>query len=104
MATVMTVTGPIEPSQLGVIYAHEHLLGGPPEMLTRRQVCPQLPRRLKIHLKPISGEGNAVIALGPCACDIAIKDIAAHQFNVSLPGVTKATSAASIDGNNISCF
>lgn len=30
MATVMTVTGPIEPSQLGVTYAHEHLLGGPP--------------------------------------------------------------------------
>ncbi len=30
MATVMTVTGSIEPSQLGVTYAHEHLLGGPP--------------------------------------------------------------------------
>jgi predicted metal-dependent phosphotriesterase family hydrolase len=30
MATVMTVTGPIAPSQLGVTYAHEHLLGGPP--------------------------------------------------------------------------
>jgi 5-phospho-D-xylono-1,4-lactonase len=31
MATVMTVTGPIEPSQLGVTYAHEHLLAGPPD-------------------------------------------------------------------------
>jgi len=31
MATVMTVTGPIAPSQLGVTYAHEHLLGGPPD-------------------------------------------------------------------------
>ncbi len=31
MATVMTVTGPIEPAQLGVTYAHEHLLGGPPD-------------------------------------------------------------------------
>jgi 5-phospho-D-xylono-1,4-lactonase len=31
MAIVMTVTGPIEPSQLGVTYAHEHLLGGPPD-------------------------------------------------------------------------
>jgi hypothetical protein len=73
-------------------------------MLTRRQVCPQPPRGAKIHLKSISGEGNAVIALGPFACDIAIKDIAAHQFNVSLPWVTKATTSASIDGNDISCF
>jgi len=31
MASVMTVTGPIEPSRLGVTYAHEHLLGGPPD-------------------------------------------------------------------------
>jgi 5-phospho-D-xylono-1,4-lactonase len=31
MATVMTVTGPIDPSKLGVTYAHEHLLGGPPD-------------------------------------------------------------------------
>ena len=31
MVTVMTVTGPIVPSQLGVTYAHEHLLGGPPD-------------------------------------------------------------------------
>ena|SRR5215471_10338635 len=31
MARVMTVTGPIEPAQLGITYAHEHLLGGPPD-------------------------------------------------------------------------
>jgi 5-phospho-D-xylono-1,4-lactonase len=31
MGSIMTVTGPIERSELGVTYAHEHLLGGPPE-------------------------------------------------------------------------
>ncbi len=31
MPYVMTVTGAIEPERLGVTYAHEHLLGGPPE-------------------------------------------------------------------------
>jgi predicted metal-dependent phosphotriesterase family hydrolase len=31
MPQVMTVTGSIDPQQLGVTYAHEHLLGGPPE-------------------------------------------------------------------------
>ncbi|SRR6266702_406754 len=31
MATIMTVTGPLDPSLLGVTYAHEHLLGGPPD-------------------------------------------------------------------------
>src|SRR5215467_14288279 len=30
MSAVMTVTGPLEPSQLGLTYSHEHLLGGPP--------------------------------------------------------------------------
>lgn len=30
MPSVMTVTGPLEPSQLGLTYSHEHLLGGPP--------------------------------------------------------------------------
>jgi predicted metal-dependent phosphotriesterase family hydrolase len=30
MSIVMTVSGPIQPSALGVTYAHEHLLGGPP--------------------------------------------------------------------------
>lgn len=31
MASIMTVTGPIDPQQLGVTYAHEHLLAGPPD-------------------------------------------------------------------------
>lgn len=31
MPSIMTVTGPIDPAQLGITYAHEHLLGGPPE-------------------------------------------------------------------------
>ena len=31
MPKVMTVRGPIEPDTLGVTYAHEHLLGGPPD-------------------------------------------------------------------------
>jgi phosphotriesterase-related protein len=31
MPQVMTVTGPIDPAQLGVTYAHEHLLGAPPD-------------------------------------------------------------------------
>jgi 5-phospho-D-xylono-1,4-lactonase len=31
MPYVITVTGPIEPQLLGVTYAHEHLLGGPPQ-------------------------------------------------------------------------
>lgn len=36
MASIMTVTGPIDPSQLGVTYAHEHLLGGPPDWSSDR--------------------------------------------------------------------
>lgn len=31
LSRIMTVTGPIDPGQLGVTYAHEHLLGGPPD-------------------------------------------------------------------------
>ncbi|HET9495673.1 MAG TPA: phosphotriesterase-related protein, partial [Chloroflexia bacterium] len=31
MAQIMTVRGQIDPSELGPTYAHEHLLGGPPE-------------------------------------------------------------------------
>lgn len=31
MSQVMTVTGAIDPAELGVTYAHEHLLGGPPD-------------------------------------------------------------------------
>lgn len=31
MPQVVTVTGPVDPHQLGVTYAHEHLLGGPPD-------------------------------------------------------------------------
>jgi phosphotriesterase-related protein len=31
MPQIMTVTGPVAPDELGVTYAHEHLLGGPPE-------------------------------------------------------------------------
>src|SRR3954453_11155678 len=31
MPRIMTVLGPIDPAQLGGTYAHEHLLGGPPE-------------------------------------------------------------------------
>jgi predicted metal-dependent phosphotriesterase family hydrolase len=31
MPSVMTVTGPIEPAQLGATYAHEHLLAAPPD-------------------------------------------------------------------------
>src|SRR6266446_2777957 len=84
-------------------YSRAHAQGSD-EMLTRRQACPKPPCRLKIYLKPISGESNAIITLGPFVCDIAIKDIAAHQFNVSLPGVTKATTPTSIDGSDISCF
>ena len=34
MPAIMTVTGPIEPQELGVTYAHEHLLGGPPKWST----------------------------------------------------------------------
>jgi len=30
VTSVMTVSGPIDPVELGVTYAHEHLLGGPP--------------------------------------------------------------------------
>jgi predicted metal-dependent phosphotriesterase family hydrolase len=37
MATVTTVTGPIEPAQLGITYAHEHLLGGPPDWSSDKQ-------------------------------------------------------------------
>jgi predicted metal-dependent phosphotriesterase family hydrolase len=31
VAQIMTVRGPVAPSELGPTYAHEHLLGGPPE-------------------------------------------------------------------------
>lgn len=31
MPTVLTVLGPIDPSEMGMTYAHEHLLGAPPE-------------------------------------------------------------------------
>src|SRR5215472_6847386 len=31
MPSVMTVTGPVEPSALGITYSHEHLLGSPPD-------------------------------------------------------------------------
>ncbi len=37
MATAITVTGAKEPSQLGVTYAHEHLLGSPPDWSPDRQ-------------------------------------------------------------------
>lgn len=30
MPSIVTVTGPIPPAELGATYAHEHLLGGPP--------------------------------------------------------------------------
>jgi predicted metal-dependent phosphotriesterase family hydrolase len=31
MPSIQTVTGPIDPQDMGVTYAHEHLLGGPPD-------------------------------------------------------------------------
>ncbi|MFL5625017.1 MAG: phosphotriesterase [Ktedonobacteraceae bacterium] len=37
MASVMTVTGLIDAAQLGVTYAHEHLLGGPPDWSADQQ-------------------------------------------------------------------
>jgi 5-phospho-D-xylono-1,4-lactonase len=37
MSFVMTVTGPLEPSQLGITYSHEHLLGGPPDWSADQQ-------------------------------------------------------------------
>ena len=37
MPHIMTVRGPVEPSNLGPTYAHEHLLGGPPKWSTDSQ-------------------------------------------------------------------
>ncbi|MBE3559893.1 MAG: phosphotriesterase-related protein [Ktedonobacteraceae bacterium] len=37
MPAVMTVTGPLDPAQLGVTYAHEHLLGSPPQWTPEAQ-------------------------------------------------------------------
>ena len=37
MPSVMTVTGPLEPSNLGITYSHEHLLGGPPDWSADQQ-------------------------------------------------------------------
>jgi predicted metal-dependent phosphotriesterase family hydrolase len=34
---IITVTGPLEPAELGATYAHEHLLGGPPDWSADRQ-------------------------------------------------------------------
>jgi len=37
MPSIMTVLGPIDPAELGPTYAHEHLLGAPPEWSAERE-------------------------------------------------------------------
>lgn len=69
MASIMTVTGPIDPARLGVTYAHEHLLGAPPDwspeledldftMLSVEAACKEL------ELFKLAG-GQAVVEMSP---------------------------------------
>lgn len=69
MAAILTVTGPIAPEQLGVTYAHEHLLGAPPAwsperedsdftMLSVEAACKEL------ELFKLAG-GQAIVEMSP---------------------------------------
>jgi hypothetical protein len=69
MATVMTVTGPIAPSQLGVTYAHEHLLGGPPDWSPDRQDRDLTMLSVEAALKELEifklAGGQAIVEMSP---------------------------------------
>ena len=69
MATVMTVTGPIVPSQLGVTYAHEHLLGGPPDWSPDQQDRDLTMLSVEAALKELEifklAGGQAIVEMSP---------------------------------------
>lgn len=69
MRTVMTVTGPIEPSQLGVTYAHEHLLGGPPDWSPEQQDRDLTMLSVEAALKELEifrlAGGQAIVEMSP---------------------------------------
>lgn len=65
----MTVTGPIEPSQLGVTYAHEHLLGGPPDWSPEQQDRDLTMLSVEAALKELEifrlAGGQAIVEMSP---------------------------------------
>lgn len=69
MARIMTVTGGIDPGQLGVTYAHEHLLGGPPEWSPEAadadftMLSPELAAR-ELGLFKLAG-GQSIVEMSP---------------------------------------
>lgn len=69
MPQVITVTGAIDPAQLGVTYAHEHLLGGPPDWSPEAadqdfmMLAPDLAAR-ELELFKLAG-GQAVVEMSP---------------------------------------
>jgi 5-phospho-D-xylono-1,4-lactonase len=69
MPQVLTVTGPIDPAQLGVTYAHEHLLGAPPDWSAEAadtdfvMLSPELARK-ELGLFKLAG-GQAVVEMSP---------------------------------------
>jgi predicted metal-dependent phosphotriesterase family hydrolase len=69
MVAVMTVTGPIEPSQLGITYAHEHLLGSPPEWSADREDQDLIMQSVEAAMKELAlfkhAGGQAIVEMSP---------------------------------------
>ncbi|MEO8288174.1 MAG: phosphotriesterase-related protein [Chloroflexota bacterium] len=69
MRQVMTVTGAIEPGELGVTYAHEHLFGGPPDWSPEAadadfvMLSPQIASR-ELGLFKLAG-GHSIVEMSP---------------------------------------
>ena len=69
MASVMTVTGPIDPSQLGVTYAHEHLLGEPPDWSPDQQDHDLIMLSFEAAVKELEtfklADGQSIVEMSP---------------------------------------
>src|SRR5712691_1570731 len=69
MASVMTVTGSIDPSQLGVTYAHEHLLGGPPDWSPDQQDHDLIMLSFEAAVKELEtfklADGQSIVEMSP---------------------------------------
>ncbi|HLI91748.1 MAG TPA: phosphotriesterase-related protein [Ktedonobacteraceae bacterium] len=69
MVAVMTVTGPIEPSQLGITYAHEHLLGSPPAWSADREDQDLILQSVEAATKELEifkfAGGQAIVEMSP---------------------------------------
>jgi 5-phospho-D-xylono-1,4-lactonase len=68
MASIMTVRGPVEPQRLGVTYAHEHLLGGPPEWSSEEDadftMLSEASAEKELKLFKLAG-GQAIVEMSP---------------------------------------